>query len=184
MIRNVLIVDNCRSTLELLQDHIMSMFPHVNVDLIKSGEDALARMKVDSSGEIVSHSYDVIIVDENLNSFLEKSEHKEDDSEHEQSVMTGSEFLNRINQCESTNDSKSTNNSKDETPSNKSGTKTRRSLMIGISADLGEDCTSLQKGGADLLWSKPPPKPSNCLRNQLLNTLLSKRGKSVFICGC
>ena len=34
------------------------------------------------------------------------------------------------------------------------------------------------------VWSKPLPKRSNGMRNQIINALLSKQGKSIFICGC
>ncbi|KAL3793774.1 hypothetical protein HJC23_013336 [Cyclotella cryptica] len=177
MVRNVLIVNGSHNILKLLQQHMMSMFPHANVDLAVSGEDALSQMQVDSSGAISSRPYDVVIVDEKLHSLLEGSEHKDgEDLEHATPVMTGSQLLQHINE------------SKYCHPDNREPTsasaKQHISLMIGISANMSEDCDSLQKGGADLLWALPPPKPSNCLRNQLLNTLLSKRGKSVFICGC
>jgi hypothetical protein len=177
MVRNILVVSASRSTLKLFQQHMLSMFPHATVDLAVSGEDAWSRMEVDSSGAISSQPYDVVIVDENLHHLSEGSEHKDgEDSERATPVMTGSQLLQQINEskyCYSDEKLPSTYPSKKQT-----------SLMIGVSANMSDDCDSLQKGGADLLWALPPPKPSNCLRNQLLNTLLSKRGKSVFVCGC
>ena len=80
--------------------------------------------------------------------------------------LSGSELLRLLSESENTSPSK------------------KQSLKIGVSVSLGEDCESLRKGGADLFWPKPPPKPSNCLRNQVLNLLLSKRGKSLHMCGC
>lgn len=62
--------------------------------------------------------------------------------------------------------------------------KRRRSLKIGVSVNLSEDCESLLRSGSDLFWCKPPPKQSNSLRNQILNSLLSKRDKNIFICDC
>jgi len=82
------------------------------------------------------------------------------------SGLSGSKLLRLLSESENTSPSR------------------KPSLKIGVSVSLGEDCESLRKGGADLFWSKPPPKPSNCLRNQVLNLLLSKRGKSIHMCGC
>ena len=56
---------------------------------------------------------------------------------------------------------------------------TENALMVGISAHLEKDRAILEKGGADLCWSKPPPKMSQELRNKLLQTLLIKRGRTV-----
>ncbi|KAL7514276.1 hypothetical protein ACHAXN_011472 [Cyclotella atomus] len=185
MVRRVLIVDSSQATIELMRENILSMFPHVAVDLALTSEDALNRMSVDSSGAIASHEYDIVVVDEHCYNYLEGSEHKEDEDSEHQVSMTGSQLLKLINDSESNHSSQTeSNHSSQNSQEHKSDMKQRRSLMIGVSTELSEDCESLRRGGADLLWSKPPPKPSNCLRNQLLNTLLSKRGKSVFICGC
>jgi hypothetical protein len=53
------------------------------------------------------------------------------------------------------------------------------SLWIGVSTHP-KDRAILEKSGADLCWGKPPPKMSVELRNQLLQTLLLKRGKTEF----
>lgn len=189
MVRRVLIVGGPQATIELLREHILSMFPHVAVDLAFTAEDALNRMTLDSSsGAVMHHEYDIVIADEHCYSSLEgSSEHKDDDSEHPVS-MTGSQLLKLINDSEANLSNGSSQTSEESSGTNlgdqqNSQSNQRRSLMIGVSTDMSEDCESLIQGGADLLWSTPP-KPSNCLRNQLLNTLLSKRGKSVFICGC
>lgn len=58
----------------------------------------------------------------------------------------------------------------------------RPALLIGVSGWLGEDCEKLRKGGADILWGKPPPIMDNRLRNELLMALLAKRGHPIFIC--
>jgi len=55
------------------------------------------------------------------------------------------------------------------------------SLYIGISAFLAEDGPKLLHAGADLMWGKPPPRIDNNLRNELLISLLKKRGKSILI---
>ena len=152
--QRVLIVDNCPSSLKLFRRHILCMFPHVHIDCVFTGEQALE--KVDDRSSLVQ--YDLIIVEEHLDDSLGSLD------------LTGSELLRllSINEC----------------TKNKMTSSNRSSLKIGVSVSLGDDCDSLRKGGADLFWSKPPPKPSNCLRNQVMNSLLCKRDKSIFICGC
>jgi len=166
-IQRVLIVDNSPTTLKLFHKHILSMFPHVQIDTAVSGEDALDKIEVDTN-------YDLIIVEERLQ---QRHSGEKDD-------LTGSELLRLINEMESSA-SFHRNDTNQERGAKPSKIPSRRSLKIGVSVSLGEDCECLRnKGGADVFWSKPPPKPSNALRNQVMNALLSKRGKSVFICGC
>ncbi|KAL7536752.1 hypothetical protein ACHAWF_005549 [Thalassiosira exigua] len=154
--QRVLIVDASPLTLKLFRNHILCMFPMAHVDTAISGKDALDKIEVDSKRRCLN--YDVMIVEERLPGRSVTEE------------LTGSELLRLVNKMESSISS--------------GGKPTRQSLKIGVSVSLGEDCESLRNiGGADLFWSKPLPKPSNGLRNQLMNALLTKRGKSVFICG-
>ena len=60
-------------------------------------------------------------------------------------------------------------------------TQSQRSLKIAVSANLGEDCDALRRGGADLFWPRPLPKSSDRLRNQVMNALLSKRERGIFV---
>lgn len=60
--------------------------------------------------------------------------------------------------------------------------KFRPSLYIGVSLFLSDDGPKFLKSGADLIWGKPPPKIDENLRNNLVTSLLKKRGESVLIC--
>ena len=166
--QRVLIVDSSPMTLKLFRRQVLCIFPHVHIDTALSGEEALDKVGRLDSGL----NYDLIIVEEHL--------------QHEDSAesldLTGSELLRLLNEMETcvNNDSQKIERNK---PSSKMPV-SRTSLKIGVSVSLGEDCESLRKGGVDLFWSKPPPKPTDALRNQVMNALLNKRGKSVFICGC
>jgi CheY-like chemotaxis protein len=51
-------------------------------------------------------------------------------------------------------------------------------LFVGVSAHLDRDRDALERGGADLCWSKPPPLMDLGLRNSLLKSLLLKRGRA------
>lgn len=157
MVRRVLIVDSSRSNSELLRDSIIHMFPHVAIDMAVNGEDALSRMQLGDMGDMTAHGYDIVIIEHRSES-LEGLEHKNVQK------VTDSLLLHLIKSSEDS-------------------TMQEISLIIGESANMSEDCEQITRAGADLLWAKPPPKPSNSLRNQLLNILLNKRGKSIFIYG-
>ncbi len=171
--QRILIVDNSLSSRKLLRRHILSMFPHAHVDLATSGEDVLDR--IDVCYEQGCTNYDLVVVEEHLHSSDEVATTCSSSSLD----LTGSELLQLLNEMEV---------GKAVRPEMRDKSKkldARKSLKIGVSVSLGRDCESLRnRGGADLFWSKPPPKPSNLLRNQVLNALLNKRGSADFICGC
>lgn len=174
--QRVLIVDNSASSRKLLRRHIMSMFPHVHIDVAMSGEDAMD--KIDVCYERACINYDLLIVEERLY----RSNGAEDEDVASTSLdFTGSELLRILNEMEAS----AFGRLERKCASSSKNCPGRKSLKIGVSVSLGEDCKSLNNiGGADLFWSKPPPKPSNGLRNQVLNALLGKRGSSVLICSC
>ena len=172
-VQRVLIVDNSLSSRKLLRRHILAMFPHAHIDVASSGEDVLD--KIDVCYDRGCINYDLVVVEEHL--------HQCDEDATATSIsfnLTGSELLRLLNEME---DIAVIGLETCDKPSRKLDS--RKSLKIGVSVSLGRDCLSLRhKGGADIFWSKPPPKPSNLLRNQVLNALLSKRGSAVFVCGC
>lgn len=172
-VQRVLIVDTSLSSRKLLRRHILAMFPHAHIDVASSGEDVLD--KIDVCYDRGCINYDLVVVEEHL--------HQCDEDATATSIsfnLTGSELLRLLNEME---DIAVIGLETCDKPSRKLDS--RKSLKIGVSVSLGRDCLSLRhKGGADIFWSKPPPKPSNLLRNQVLNALLSKRGSAVFVCGC
>ncbi len=167
-VKRILIVDNSLTTLNLFKRHVLSMFPAAQVEQAQSGEEALELLGKASSDSTEAPNYDIIIVEQNLqaNSSSVPIQHSSDDQNDKSIPLSGSDLLSVINFVE------------------RNSPNTRNSLKIGVSVDLAGDCEALLRSGADLFWCKPPPKQSNSLRNQLLNSLLSKRGKNIFICGC
>jgi hypothetical protein len=164
-VKRILIVDNSLSALNLFKKHVLSMFPAASIEQAQSGEEALKLLSERHSGSSGAH-FDIIIVEEDLMSSIASKEWDTDDHNDASTPLSGSDLLSVIDLVEG--------NSPD----------TRNSLKIGVSVNLAEDCEALLRSGADLFWCKPPPKQSNSLRNQLLNSLLSKRGKNIFICSC
>ena len=164
-VKSVLIVDISITALNLFKRHVLSMFPEAQVHVAQSGEDALKLLGEVPTNSTEATNYDIIIIEENLqtrssSSVLMRS------SGNTSSLQSGSALLSVIDFV------------------GRNHPDTRNSLKIGVSANLAEDCEALLRSGADLFWCKPPPKQTNSLRNQLLNSLLSKRGKNIFICGC
>jgi hypothetical protein len=167
-VKSVLIVDNSITTLNLFKRHVLSMFPEAEIHIAQSCDDALKLLGEVNSDSTKSH-YDIIIVEENLqtsSSSVSMLHHSYDDHNDTSRLVSGSALLSVVDFIE------------------RNSPTTRKSLKIGVSVNLAADCEALLQGGADLFWCKPPPKQSNSLRNQLLNSLLSKRGKNIFICGC
>ncbi len=168
-VKSILIVDHSPTALDLFKKHALSMFPAAEVLQAQSGEEALKLLGKTNSDSTEAPNYDIIIVEENLQtipSTVPIKHSNSDDEDDTSSPLSGSDLLSVINFVE--------RNSPD----------TRNSLKIGVSLDLAGDCEALLRSGADLFWCKPPPQQSNSLRNQLLNSLLSKRGKNIFICAC
>lgn len=50
-----------------------------------------------------------------------------------------------------------------------------RTLLVGVSAHLAQDASKLKTAGADLLWTKPPPRMDDVLRKTLLKAIGTKR---------
>lgn len=48
-------------------------------------------------------------------------------------------------------------------------------LFIGVSTRLQEDAAKLKAGGADICWSKPPPKLDDFVADEILRALLLRR---------
>lgn len=167
-VKSVLIVDNSIATLNLFKRYVLSMFPEAEVHIAQSCDDALELLEEVNSDSTEAPYYDIIIVEENLqtSSSSVRMQQSSDDHNDTSSLVSGSALLSVIDLIERNNPT------------------TRKSLKIGVSVNLAADCEALLQGGADLFWCKTPPKQTNSLRNQLLNSLLSKRGKNIFICGC
>jgi hypothetical protein len=53
-----------------------------------------------------------------------------------------------------------------------------RALKIGVTVNTERDSETLRQSGADIIWPKPPPPIGIVVRNQLLSSLLAKRGMS------
>jgi hypothetical protein len=52
-------------------------------------------------------------------------------------------------------------------------------LIIGVSTRVVDDRERLETAGADIVWGKPPPEMNATLRNSLLRTIMTKRGRRV-----
>eukprot|EP00580_Thalassiosira_gravida_P017309 CAMPEP_0201667340 /NCGR_PEP_ID=MMETSP0494-20130426/14059_1 /ASSEMBLY_ACC=CAM_ASM_000839 /TAXON_ID=420259 /ORGANISM="Thalassiosira gravida, Strain GMp14c1" /LENGTH=495 /DNA_ID=CAMNT_0048147249 /DNA_START=221 /DNA_END=1705 /DNA_ORIENTATION=+ len=98
--KRVLIVDNSRMTLKLFRRQILSMFPHVKIDIAVTGEDALGKIEMDSERGCVN--YDLIIVEERL---------QRTSPTNEMEGMTGSELLRLVNEMEASASSSSLSSS-------------------------------------------------------------------------
>lgn len=181
-IQKVLIVEPHPKFCEIYVRSIKKMLPHVSISTAENSVDAIKQVdqmsnlgeKVAIGGKNRSDSFDIIIVEERL---PEKIMYCDDNEKS----LSGSEILQKIKSLyvpsSQYNDECKMQDSDIMCVSN------RLPLLIGTSSFLGEDCPQLARSGADVLWGKPPPKMDDVLRNELLTTLLQKRGLSDVICG-
>jgi len=189
-IRSVLIVEPRPIFLDILVRSIKGMLPQVSIYTTKNSVDAITKdtNKTKSS----TYSFDIIIVEERLGGQRNNNIDKENNIKSPNKSLTGSEILQRVTNLNEIHENKLSDGNQKESSScnverailcskNYMGVSNRMPLLIGTSFFLGEDCKKLTKSGADVLWSKPPPKMDKVLRNKLLIALLQKRGQSEVI---
>jgi len=148
-IREILLVDPRDVCLDLFAKGLGKVLPHAKVTTATNFEDALSRVRHKTSDSKGKRGFDVVIVEERLNPLAELQD-KNDGS--------GSALLSKLGEQTS-----------------RGATKI---LFIGVSSRLRQDAGRLQESGADLLWSKPPPRMDQQLRDSILKALLLKRGRS------
>eukprot|EP00816_Leptocylindrus_hargravesii_P011571 CAMPEP_0196810092 /NCGR_PEP_ID=MMETSP1362-20130617/9931_1 /TAXON_ID=163516 /ORGANISM="Leptocylindrus danicus, Strain CCMP1856" /LENGTH=562 /DNA_ID=CAMNT_0042184959 /DNA_START=168 /DNA_END=1856 /DNA_ORIENTATION=- len=193
-IQNILVVDVHDIFLKLFSKALKVMMPHVKVVTAMSAIEALKQIEIAKLAhgnrlDAPTHGFDIVIAEERLhsptmstrNNMARKySSSKEVHSTSPASVdglfldnkqdptesmsYSGSQLIGFLNQQEKVAESR--------------GMFTmQRTFLIGVSASLKDDSTKLRKAGANLLWSKPPPRMDNVLRDTVLNGVLEKRGK-------
>jgi CheY-like chemotaxis protein len=89
--------------------------------------------------------------------------------------MSGSQLIKKIRQLEDQAYGHIARKSDGETSKASESRSFQRCIIIGVSTSAREDSSILYEGGADLVWSKPPPPVGVQLRNQLLSALVTKR---------
>ena len=197
-VKNILVVDPNPVILELYCKSISNMFPSAKIVAVQSAEEALRKYKMALKRQARKRdcrSFDIVVVDEKLSRpppkigpharaqsfqqeyceskmkhFYQKQSslpilamltHDENTSSGQ---MSGSQLIKKIREFE------------EQLHGMKNGgTENNRGIIIGVSTNLARDEDALQKSGADLTWSKPPPPMGIQLRNQLLSALVSKR---------
>jgi len=169
-IRRILMVDPHDIFLALFSKRLQQALPHVTIVTAHSSEEALQVLR-----QPQQQPFDVIITEERLSLF------------HRHSSL---QFSNLANTNASSSISSPTMDSKPQTPAPASGSalighlkqhcsqQYQHSLLIGVSAHWPSDHLIMQQSGADYCWSKaPPPTFHQNLLEELLHTLLLKRGK-------
>lgn len=154
-IRRILVVDPNDLCLKLFTKALKKILPRVVVATAATSEEAVKY--VDQRSGRGSCGFDVIIVEERLN-------RQQKDSPHLTSKHSGSILFQQLAEI--------------ELNGLEVAVKAFKSLFIGVSANPGKDKDSMIQSGADFVWSKPPPRADENMRNQILQTLLQKRGKN------
>mmetsp|Transcript_4643 Transcript_4643/g.6083 ORF Transcript_4643/g.6083 Transcript_4643/m.6083 type:complete len:407 (+) Transcript_4643:18-1238(+) len=193
-LQTILIVDRYDLFLGLFAKGLKSMLPHVQIAVAHTAEEAVqiidqARSLIHPEDGGATHGFDMIITEERL--------HSSDDGDGTQkSRMSGSDLIEAIAKEEKIMDTAASTVAKlssslpfsyswgrwgfQHTKShNTDNEKPRLPLLIGVSANPKEDGDRLLKAGSNFVWGKPPPTMNDKLRNELLVSLLKKRGKDL-----
>lgn len=197
-VKHILVVDPNPVILQLYCKSIANMFPGAKIVAVESAEQALRKYKMAlkrQAGKRNCRSFDIVVVEEKLSrpplkigphershsfqqdcreskmkrcyqkqSSLPSLEMLTHDENATSGRMSGSQLIMKIREFE------------EQLHGGKNaGNENNRGVIIGVSTNLERDQDALQKSGADLTWSKPPPPMGIQLRNQLLCALVSKR---------
>jgi CheY-like chemotaxis protein len=148
-IRNVLVVDPHEICRTLFTKSLKKILPHVSVTTVATSEEALQEI----SSKCCDHAkrgFDIVLVEEVLGKFDPK------DIDIPPKVICSGSTLFRELTLKSIH---------------------MPCLHIGVTKDKDLYEERLYNGGADLVWSKPPPPANEGMRDQMLLSLLMKRGK-------
>ena len=145
-IRRILIVDPHDICVKLFAKSFKNILPHVEVVGTVSSEEALERS--------LSQTFDVVLVEERLKLFHQQEDRQllaKRNKTNCQNLASGASLIRALKE------------------------QLDKALFIGVSTRLREDGRKLKEGGADLCWSKPPPKMDDCIVDEILRALLLRR---------
>ena len=145
-------------------------------------EAARRAFPVKDGGSI--HGFDVIIVEENLSGGPPGGGHARRQENDASTQSAGDDSVQRrwnmtSGSCLCCHLAESQRLYGGDAGTGGGGGEVRLTLIIGVSARLDEHRVRLEKAGADCVWGKPPPEMNATLRNDLLRTLMKKRGSRI-----
>mmetsp|Transcript_6777 Transcript_6777/g.10308 ORF Transcript_6777/g.10308 Transcript_6777/m.10308 type:complete len:394 (-) Transcript_6777:88-1269(-) len=160
-IRRILVVDPNPTCLCLFKKYFKELLPHCHVDAVGTSKEAIdifKASKIIHAGNL-REGFDIVVIEENLSRRPKVLQEKK----HDSSLCTsGSELIAELNK-----DINIYSASRQVRP--------RIPLFIGLSCSLKKDGEKLQKSGADLVWSKPPPNLCCFLKQELLRQVMAKQ---------
>ena len=152
-IRNILIVNSHDVFLKLFAKGMRKMFPHANITTVKTKEDALIQLEQRCSKKKTENSFfDVVVVDSTLQKNCIYKANDESLAGLCRLMLDMSRILGGP-----------------DVPT--------KSLFVGVCSDIKTGTLKLKANGADIVWQKPPPLMDDSLRDTLLSSLLTKRGR-------
>lgn len=193
-IQNILVIDAHDIFLKLFSKALKEMMPHVKVVTAKSAIEALRQIEISklSRGnrlDTPTHGFDIVVAEERLNNpptstrnYMARTDSASKEVHSSSPDCVGGLFLE--NKQESAKNISYTGsqligflNQQEKVAEMKGVLAMQRTFLIGVSAFLEDDSKKLRNAGANLLWSKPPPRMDNTLRDTVLSAVLKKRGK-------
>jgi len=163
-----------------------------------------ALLPVEKGGKL--HGFDLILVEERMQGhmYLSMQQQPQEQETHNNSSNTGKERLtnnasgsqllaqfaleeqlliepssNSSSHTDGANQSTTENDINHDNMDKEMKVKSSFSFFIGVSAHIQSDGSKLQKAGASLVWSKPPPSFDRELKHHLVKSIIQKRGKLI-----
>lgn len=151
-VRNILIVNSHDVFLKLFAKGIRKLFPCAMIVTASTIEDARKSIEERRSKQKTeTNRFDIVIVDEHLK--------KKSCEEVQDDLSSGASLLAEISNAPDSLDAPV------------------KTLFVGVCTDFKARHFRLKALGADLVWQKPPPLMDECLRDTMLRSLLTKRGR-------
>lgn len=160
-IQTVLLVDCHDIFLCLLSKDIKSMMPHVVIHTAYTVKEALDKIEREKNLNQSTHGFDLIVVEHRLKQ-ISRSNTKQ------QVQQSGAILIQRI-----ANDVDGL--MKCSQHDSLSPSECRCPFLIGMSAYMDQDEKKLRESGCDMVWTKPPPKMNDELRDKILQGTMKKR---------
>jgi hypothetical protein len=200
-IRRVLVVDTNQDLLDCIVRGVRQIMPHdVSISTASSSTDAKFQVQKYLDKDYSSNTkegddadpvewspvgFDVIIVGEKLERNMEGTTNVSGTTVLSwiNKVSTLISWINKVSSESGGFGLAEKNNYYQEVKGTTFSMSNREPLLIGTSSFLSGDSERLTKSGVDYLWGSPPPTMDASLRNELLMTLLNKRGISSVVIG-
>lgn len=164
-IQKVLLVDCHDIFLCLLSKDIKAMMPHVLISTAYTVKEAQEKIEQEKQSNQSTHGFDMIVVEHRLKQISRLTKQQQVQQSGAILIQRITNELNGLIKCAQNN--------------NISSGKDRFPVLIGMSAYMDQDEKMLRESGCDMVWTKPPPRMNDELRDKILHATMKKRRRKL-----